>query len=276
LAGRVERAVAGQVCDRCVTRDPRLVGVDLVGATLVNAVAVGKHLLVRFIGPGTLARTLHIHLGMDGRVMIVGQVRGAAWRRRIELGFGEVTLVGLDLPVVQVIPTAAEDTVVGHLGPDVSTGVRDREPASLAERLRIDPLVPLAGALLDQRNLAGLGNVFAVEVPFIAGVDPHQPVGSIDALERVVDVAAALIGWSTANGVRNTTGRRLHTSDHWIYGRGGLPCPLCGTRLRSESAEASPWRRLTVWCPTCQRAAARVAIDPRRIARLLRMHPAWR
>ena len=271
LAARVNAGLAGQVCTTCVTRDPRLVGVDLVGSTLVDAVAVGKHLLVRF--SDRIERTLHIHLGMDGRVLIVSEMRGAAWRRRIELGFGERTMIGLDLPVVELIPTSMESSVVGHLGPDLSTGVA---AAPAGDRLVSDPGAPLAGALLDQRNLAGLGNVFAVEVPFIVGVDPHQAVGSIDRLDIVVDVAAALIGWSTANGVRNTTGRRLHAPDHWVYGHAGSPCPLCGTRLRGESADNSPWRRVTVWCPSCQPVRPLATVDQTRISRLLRLHPALR
>ena len=273
LAGRIRERLAGQVCSSCTVRDPRLVGVDLTDATLVDAEALGKHLFVRF-SLGERALSLHIHLGMDGAVHVGAVPSLPAWRRRVELRFGAGTLTAVDVPVIGLVPTADEPRLVEHLGPDVLDA--GTEPALVAARLLADPAAPLAGALLDQRNAAGFGNVFAVEVPFVAGVDPHQPVGSVAGLDTLVEMGIALIRWSAAHGVRNTTGRKLHSADHWIYGKQRRPCPLCGTALRSESERSTPWRRNTVWCPACQPLAAAATADAQRIAKLLALHPALR
>ena len=101
----------------------------------------------------------------------------------------------------------------------------------IVERLRREPDVALATALLDQRNVAGFGNVYAIELPFIAAVSPNQPIGAIEGLEVLVGVGVALIRTNAARGPQNTTGRRLNTPDHWIYARRGRPCPICATTL---------------------------------------------
>ena len=115
LAERINERFAGQRVLRCVTRDPRLVGVDLTGAVLLGADAHGKHLLIRFDD----GRTLHAHLRMDGSWRVGPAATEPEWRRRIELWLDDGRLTGLDLPVVGVLRTDREGTVVGHLGPDV-------------------------------------------------------------------------------------------------------------------------------------------------------------
>lgn len=268
LATRIQERFGGRRVERCVTRDPRLVGVDLTGTTLVGAEAVGKHLLVRFSDQ----RTLHAHLRMDGRFVVGPAATGPDWHRRVELWFQNGRLTGLDVAILGILPTAAEATVVGHVGPDLC-GREEPDLDEIVERLVADEDRPLAGALLDQRNVGGFGNVFAIELPFLVGLSPFRPVATIDGLRETVAVGAALIRDSTRRGVRNTTGRRLHTSQHWIYGRRGRPCPLCGTRLAGD--ERPPWQRVTVWCPTCQPAEAATA-DLTRARRLLALHPAVR
>lgn len=268
LAERINARLAGMRCTRCVTRDPRLVGVDLAGEVLTEAVAVGKHLLVRFDS----GRTMHIHLGMDGSVLVGRAAAVAEWRRRIELWFDQVRMTGVDLPVVGVVATADEERLVGYLGPDVNDTVVD--VAAVARRIAAGDDVALAAALLDQRRVAGFGNVFAVELPFIGGISPHQPISSVSGLESLVGLGVALIHHSTAVGWRNTTGRRLHTADHWVYGRVGRSCQVCDTTILG--AATTPWGRLTAWCPTCQPAVAARAVDGERIRRLLALHPARR
>jgi formamidopyrimidine-DNA glycosylase len=139
---------------------------------------------------------------------------------------------------------------------------------------------PLAGALLDQRNVAGFGNVYAVELPFLVAVSPNQPVGTITGLRELVALGTALIRTNTARGPRNTTGRRLATSDHWIYGRRAhdraRPCPVCTTPLAGWDEAASPWRRVSVWCPSCQAETPAREVDLVRARRLLALHPARR
>ena len=93
-------------------------------------------------------------------------------------------LTGLDVPMLGVVPTADEDRIVGHLGPDLC-GPVPPDLDEVTDRLRREPDEPLAAALLDQRNVAGFGNLYAVELPFIVGVSPNQPVGGVGALEAL-------------------------------------------------------------------------------------------
>src|SRR4051812_3284967 len=173
LAEKIDRRFAGQRVQRCVTRDPRLVGVDLTGAVLLGAEAYGKHLLIRFDD----GRTLHAHLRVDGSWRVGPAATEPEWRRRVELWLEDGRLTGLDLPVTDIVPTAREHEVIGHLGPDLC-GTELPDLAEALDRLTENPDEPLAGALLDQRNVAGFGNLYAVELPFVVGVSPRQPVGT--------------------------------------------------------------------------------------------------
>ncbi len=204
LAERINQRFAGERVERCVTRDPRLVGVDLTGTTLVAADAVGKHLLIRFDD----GRTLHAHLRMDGSFVVGPRSARPEWQRRIELWLTSGRLTGVDVPVLGIVRTADEAAVVGHLGPDLC-GPEAPDLDEVVARLTDDGAAPLGGALLDQRNVAGFGNVYAVELPFLVGVSPNQPVGTITGLRDLVAVGTALIRTNTARGPRNTTGRRL-------------------------------------------------------------------
>ena len=271
LADTISRRFAGQRCVRCVTRDPRLVGVDLAGATLVDVDAVGKHLFIRF----DTGNTLHSHLLMTGSWTVGPAAREPEWRRRVELWMETGRLTGIDLPIVDMLPTNQEDRFVGHLGPDLC-GPDQPDIDEVVERLNRDQVAALAAALLDQRNVAGFGNIYAIEVPFIGGVSPNQPVGAIEGLQHLVGVGAAIIRTNADRGPQNTTGRRLNTADHWIYARRGRPCPLCATTLDGWEERNSPWGRTSVWCPSCQRVDAVRPVDTARITRLLALHPARR
>ena len=269
LAARIDARFAGQRVERCITRDPRLVGVDLAGATLTGADAVGKHLLVRFDD----GRTLHAHLHMDGAFLVGPAAHVAEWHRRVELWLEDGRLTGIDVPILGIVRTAEEASVVGHLGPDLC-GPEAPDLDEIVARLTDRPDEPLAGALLDQRNVAGFGNVYAVELPFLVGVSPNQPVGRVAGLRDLAGLGTALIRVNTVRGPRNTTGRRLSQSDHFIYGR--RRCPVCGAALDGWSERTSPWRRRSVWCPSCQAATDERLVDTARARRLLALHPARR
>ena len=271
LAGKIGQRFAGQQCERCITRDPRLVGVDLTGTRLVSADAVGKHLFLRFDN----GYTLHSHLRMTGSWTVGPIATEPEWRRRIELWMETGRLTGVDLPVVELLATAHEDQVVGHLGPDLC-GAELPDLDEVVDRMSREPEAALAAALLDQRNVAGFGNVYAVEVPFIAGVSPNQHVGAIEGLEVLIGLGAAIIRTSAERGPQNTTGRRLNTADHWIYARRGRPCPLCASTLDGFEERQSPWGRVSVWCPSCQRIEPLRTVDKARLAKLMALHPARR
>jgi endonuclease-8 len=269
LADRIGARFVGHRVERCVTRDPRLVGLDLTGRTMVEADAVGKHLLLRFDD----GRTLHSHLLMTGSWRVGRAATEPEWRRRVELWFDDGRLTGIDVPILGVVATTHEDVIVGHLGPDLC-GTAAPDPLAVAARLQRDPDVPLAGALLDQTNVAGFGNVYAVELPFIVGVSPNQPVGSIVGLDGLVAIGTPMIRQHAAAGPRNTTGRRLGTADHFVYGRRN--CPVCATPVSSWDERTSPWGRQSNWCPTCQRIEPTRTVDLPRARKLLALHPVRR
>lgn len=271
LADRITQRFVGERCAQSTMRDPRLVGADFVGATLVSAEANGKHLLLGFDN----GVTLHSHLLMHGAWQVGRRAQVAEWKRRVELRMESGWLTAIDVPLLGTIATAKVGDVVGHLGPDLC-GTDEPDVDAITDRIQRDPTSALATALLDQRNVAGFGNVFAVEVPFIAGVSPFRNIGDIDDLDLLVASGIALIRTSASRGHRNTTGRRLNTSDHWVYGNRNRPCPICATTLTGMAEADTPWGRVTVWCPTCQPGTGPTGADRSRIVRALALHPARR
>ncbi|MFJ2824075.1 DNA-formamidopyrimidine glycosylase family protein [Streptomyces toxytricini] len=250
-AARLHAALAGRELTVWDMRVPRLATTDLTGRTTLEVVPRGKHLLARFEG----GLTLHTHLRMDGawHVFTPGQKwrGGPLYEVRAVLGTADRTAVGYRLPVVELLRTADEDRVVGHLGPDLLGPDWDADRA--AANLLAAPDRPLGEALLDQRNLAGIGNVYKCELCFMAGATPWTPVGALpDAPRTAVRLAAAaqrLLAANTGPGEgRNTTGSRRPGRALFVYGRLGLPCLRCGTPVRKADQDDRP----TYWCPNCQ------------------------
>lgn len=270
LASRITERFAGDRVERSTMRDPRLVGVDLTGATLVDADAYGKHLFVRFDD----GRTLHAHLLMTGSFAVGRPSREAEWKRRVDLALTRGTLVGESVPILGMIPTRDERSVIERLGPDLCSPLGPPDADEVASRMIAAPDEPLTGSMLDQRNVAGFGNVYVNDVPFIVGVSPFQPVGTIDGLADAIAIGTALIRVNARLGRQNTVGRRLGTDARWMHGTGRRPCPVCGDRLHHRSDEETPWRRSITWCPSCQPERDRARIDDRRVERLIALHPA--
>ena len=249
-AVHLHEALAGRPLTVCDVRVPKYASVDLRGEVVDEVVAHGKHLLTR-VG----ATSIHTHLKMEGAWHIYRH--GTKWRRpayqaRIVLENADWVTVGFDLGTVEVLPRAEEDEAVGHLGPDLLGG--DWDAAEAVRRLGADPEREIDVALLDQRNLAGLGNVFANELCFLRGVHPERPVSDVPDLGAVVDLAHRLITANRDRSERTTTGDTRPGKRTWVYGRGGKPCLRCGTRIRSGSLGATELtQRVTYWCPNCQR-----------------------
>lgn len=269
LAGRIGARFVGDRCLRSIARDPRITHLDLAGARLIDADAAGKWLLLRFDDE----RTVYGHLRMDGHWDLGRRSQAPEWKRRLEVEFESGWMTAVDMPVIGVVATADEHDVVGHLGPDLC-GPDVPDIDAIVDRLVREPRQPLAGALLDQRNVAGFGNVYAVEVPFIGGVSPFQPVGSIAGIDLIVRAGSALIRTNAERGPQNTTGRRLHESHHWIYGKRRRPCPWCSTTLDGANEHDTPWQRASTWCATCQPLVDERLVDGARIERALILHPA--
>lgn len=238
-------ALAGHELVRSDFRVPRLATTDLSGRTVDDVVARGKHLLTRVSG----GLTIHTHLKMEGLYRIVPAGRPVRDHRvRLVLATATAQAVGVSLGVVELLPTAEEQLVVGHLGPDALGPDWDAEEA--VRRLRAGPDRPVGEALLDQRDLAGVGNVYKSEALFLAGVRPETPVRDVRNLPKVVDLARRLLVANRDRVVRVTTGDRRRGAELWVYGRRGLPCRRCGTTVAAAGSGRDD--RVTYWCPACQ------------------------
>jgi endonuclease-8 len=271
LATQIDRRFAGGLVDRSVMRDPRIADVDLAGRTLVEADAYGKHLFLRFDD----GRTLHAHLLMTGSFCVGRPSREPEWKRRLELWIGDGRLTGESVPLLEIVATTHEHVITDRLGPDLCAPTGPPDPHAIAERMcHVAPHEPLSAALLDQQHVAGFGNIYVNDVPFIVGVSPHQPIGTIDGLGDLVAIGAALIRTNADRGPQNTTGRRLASDARWVHGVGRGRCPVCGTRVMYESGDRSPWGRSITWCPECQPLVDRRTVDLARTRRLIGLHPA--
>jgi endonuclease-8 len=250
-AKRLHEALAGEVLTTTDFRVPRLATSDLTGRSVIAVVPRGKHLLARVDG----GLTLHTHLEMDGawRVFDAGTrwSGGPAHEIRVVLGTERRTAVGYRMPVIEIIETGREAEVVGHLGPDLLDP--DFEPAEAVRRLGAAPDVSIADALLDQRNLAGIGNVYKSEVLFLSGVEPWIQVCDVPDLSRLVDLARRLLVANRERAERITTGNRRPGEQLWVYGRASRPCRRCGTPVQSSMQGERGRERVTYWCPSCQR-----------------------
>ena len=166
---------------------------------------------------------------------------------------------GVRLPVVDLVATRDEACVTGHLGPDPLRA--DWDPREATRRIRLDPDRPLAAALLDQRCVAGFGNLWANELCFLRGHSPWTPVADVDVSALLELGARALRHSATVPGAMQvTTGVRRKGEQHWVAGRAGRPCLRCATTVRVVAEVAGdPERRRTWWCPNCQPGPAPAA-----------------
>ena len=254
LAGRTVTAARARVPGPQVQR--------VVGATIADVLASGKNLLIRFDN-GLELRT---HLRMRGTWHRYRP--GEPWRRApgravLVLEVPGAVAVCFDAPVVELFETRAEaiHPSLGRLGPDLLDAAFAAEEAR--RRLR-DPsraATEIGVALLDQRALAGIGNVVKSETLFMEGVDPFARVGDLDdaTLDRLVVTARRILVESSARSrgperVTTTdpvTHRPLAPGPLWVYRRAGRPCRRCGT-LVSSAAQGAELPRTTYWCPACQ------------------------
>ncbi|MER5978757.1 DNA-formamidopyrimidine glycosylase family protein [Streptomyces sp. NPDC001857] len=249
-AQRLHGALAGKTLTRSDLRVPKYATADLTGRTVLDVTARGKHLLTRVEG----GLTLHSHLRMDGswRVYTNDQrwTGGPGHQIRAILGTEDRTAVGYRLPVLELLRTADEERAVGHLGPDLLGP--DWDPERALANVLADPDRPLGEALLDQRNLAGIGNVYKCELCFLLGVSPWLPAGALpaDRAAKLPALAKRLLEVNRDRLVRATTGRR--GQDLFVYGRAHRPCLRCGTPVRLADQGDGSRERPTYWCPACQ------------------------
>lgn len=248
-AQQLNTALAGRTLTETDFRVPRFATADFTGCIVDEVVSRGKHILIRLPG-----HTIHSHLKMEGEWHIYQ--RGARWRKpgfkaRVVLGTEQSQAVGFELGILEVLPRDREDDAVGHLGPDLLGA--DWDAVRAAENLSRDPHRPIGVAVLDQRVMAGVGNVYRSELCFLRGVDPREPVGTAGDPRGWVDLAHRILTANRERAVRVTTGDCRRGRNLWVYGRRGDPCRRCGTPIESwDLGTATEPERVVYRCPRCQ------------------------
>jgi endonuclease-8 len=247
-ARRIGAALVGREILEIETPHPRHAldrWAERLGGRAVRSVdARGKHLFVRFEGD----LSLHSHLRMTGHWGVYR--RGRRWGRSprrawLVMRTAEHEVVEFDGPVLELLTDSRTrfDPRIAALGPDVVAD--DFDERALLRRLRDDdPTRGIGDALLDQRNLAGIGNVWKSEGCFLARIDPWRRVGELSDEEVLAPVRAV------RPLMREAARSGSHTRDVAVHERVGLPCPRCGTTVRARGQGDD--NRTTYWCPRCQ------------------------
>jgi endonuclease VIII len=242
-AATLRQHLAGRTLTRCDVRVPRYATVDLTGQVVDEVLSRGKHLFIR-VGPASI----HSHLKMDGSWRVGNRpVRVDHHRARIILEANDIRAVGVDLGVLDILERDHDGDVVAHLGPDLLGD--DWDPQVALANLMAGPDRPLAEALLDQRVLAGIGNVYCNELCFVSGRLPTAPVSALADPQRLVSRARDMLWTNRFRWNRCTTGDTRPGRQLWVYGRAGQACRRCGTRIASDDTG----ERVAYWCPACQR-----------------------
>ena len=261
-ARSLDEALHGATLTRCDIRVPAFATVDLTGQKVHEVISRGKH-LVAHVGE----ITIHSHLKMEGTWHLYRH--GTAWQRpafqaRIVLETADWVAVGFELGTLELFPTTDDEQHLGYLGPDLLGPAWDAAEAVRRLRAAGDGSAgsigdgaarerPVAVALGDQRNLAGLGNVYVNELCFLRGLLPTRPVGEVADLDGLVALAHRLITANRDRSERTTTGNLRRGMRTFVYGRERQPCRRCGTRIHSGQLGRSELeQRVTYWCPRCQ------------------------
>jgi endonuclease-8 len=273
-ANRLHAALAGRELIRADLRWPELGGVDLAGRTVAEVDAYGKHLMLRLEAapprPGraranspriptadAAALTLHAHLRMDGswscyRTSERRWPSNADHSVRAVLANEEWMAVGYWLGMLDLVPTSAERTVIGHLGPDLMADDFPAAGLSVAlERFGREPDRHIGAALLDQTNVAGIGTIYMSESLYATSTSPWRPVGGVD-LPKILGAARRQLLAAVVQPVPTTTGDPRRGQTHYVHARVGRPCRRCGGTVRVASVGDPTTQRPAFYCPTCQ------------------------
>jgi endonuclease VIII len=249
-AHRLDQALRDRELTVAELRVPQLATTDLRGDTVVAVLARGKHLLTRLDS----GRTLHSHLRMDGSWFL--SRAGSRPRRhpdhmiRARLGNASWLATGYRVHDLTLVRTDDEARLVGHLGPDLLGPDWDAEVA--LANLRREPGRAVGEALLDQRVLAGIGNMYKCETLFVHRAHPLTRVGDVADVPRLIGTARRLIRANRDHPEQSTTGHTRRGEQHWVYRRTGEACRRCGTPIASAEQGEPPYARVTWWCPRCQ------------------------
>ena len=264
-ARSMHRVLAGHVVTKFETAYAHLdrVNVDapIAGRIIERCEAAGKHHLIVFSGD----LILRTHMRMNGSWHLYRP--GERWWRgpqamRVRIDTAAWVAVAFDVPVAEFVTAEqlASTGPVARLGPDLLGREFDRGEA--VRRILASGHQPIAMSLLDQRLVAGIGNIYKSEVLFLAAVNPFTPASAVPVavLERLFDTARAVLNDNVVDGAspRIQTYRNLrqlnpasgHGDSLWVYGRAGKPCRTCGTPIEMKKMGLDA--RSTYWCPRCQ------------------------
>lgn len=281
-ARNLHHGLSGRTTHHTSFRFPAVADIELAGQPIHGAFAHGKNIFIR-IGD----YSIHSHLKMEGIWHLYGTTETGEpqrWKRprtqaravieanarlddagEVLAGSTPVAAVGFSLGMLNVVPREQETELTAHLGPDLLGKDWDAEVA--LANLCARPERMIGPALLDQKNLAGIGTIYRAETLFLAGIDPRTPVAHVPNLPRVIEIAHLLL---TANRSRPLRVTRTTTEPLWAYGRTGRACYRCGTPIIREElsdqgvdknrfgdtphalAREEDIARLSFRCPTCQ------------------------
>jgi endonuclease-8 len=246
------------------------VDTPIAGRTIVKVESAGKHILMHFSGD----LILRTHMRMNGSWHLYRH--GERWWRgrqamRVRLDTADWVAVAFNVPVAEFVTPrelATRDPVAA-LGPDLLGAAFDRDEA--VRRIVASGHRAIAMTLLDQRVVAGIGNVYKSEVLFLSGVHPETPSSAVPraTLESMMETARGLLQDNVVEGTSGQiqTYRNLrqwdraagHDDSVWVYGRRGKPCRKCGTPIAMKKMGLEA--RSTYWCPACQRLPASIDFD---------------
>ncbi|HEY2365397.1 MAG TPA: DNA-formamidopyrimidine glycosylase family protein [Polyangiaceae bacterium] len=263
IAVTLRDALVGHRVERFESPIPALRDTDLEGRTIASVEARGKNLLIAFDD----ARTLHTHLRMSGTWHLYGL--HSSWRKSAKSALVTITTddrvavmfreerAGAP-PIIRLLSADAlrRDRMLRSLGPDVMATTFDVDEA--VRRVHASVHKTIAEALLDQRDVAGIGNVYKSELLFLAGVDPRRAPKSvpIETLRALLVNAREIMLKHVQQSRRGRfaiQGRvtRFRSGEAlWVYGRARKPCLRCRAPIRSIMQGLD--RRSTYWCPKCQ------------------------
>ena len=219
------------------------------GRKVTEVAPAGKHLLIRFDN----GLAIHSHMRMRGAWHVYGrgeQWRRPAWQVKAVLETEDATAVCFSAPVVELVRDV--ETKIGHLGPDILT--ENWRFDEVLQRARKEPKAKIGEVMLDQRVTAGIGNVYRCEALWERRVNPWKSIETLtdEDLKALFETARRAM---LAN-LRGGHDRRFPGYGKGaVHGRGGRPCPRCGTRIQVRAQ--GELARLTYWCPACQPAPGR-------------------
>lgn len=251
-AKRLHGALAGHDLRIGELRHPRWVERDLAGRRVLEVRSVGKHLFTRFDS----GLSMHSHLRMDGSWHLYRP--GERWRlpghdARAVLATDERSAVGFRLHDLALLSTEDEHELVGHLGPDLLDPQWDeRHQAEAVRRLTARSRAELGLALLEQRVVAGIGNLYKTEVCFLLGLSPWTQMREVPDPARAISLARTLLRRNADRPEQSTTGDLARDRRYWVYQRAGRACRRCGTTVRTGEQGDGVYARIAYYCPRCQ------------------------